>query len=163
MNCRKVLSHLSAFLDGEAPTTIMRQIEAHLRVCPSCREQVTQMRDVGDLLDRQPVPPLPGEFSQRVMAEARRRIPLVRARKRFSPGAWPLQWLLDLSIPMRAAACGVVLLASISGLLMSRELSLSENQRADVAETESLDGLEWFSPTPPASLGSAYVTLSVNR
>ncbi len=163
MHCKNVFSRLSAFLDGEASETILREVEAHLRTCPSCRVQVERMREVGELLDRQPIPPLAADFSLRVMAEARRRMPPVRDRKRFSPGAWPLQWLVDLSIPMRAVACGIVLLASISGMLMSMEVFLSQSQRPDTAEAESLDGLEWFSPTPPASLGSAYLTVSVGR
>lgn len=163
MHCKNVFSRLSAFLDGEASETILREVEAHLRTCPSCRVQVERMREVGELLNRQPIPPLAADFSLRVMAEARRRMPPVRDRKRFSPGAWPLQWLVDLSIPMRAVACGIVLLASISGMFMSMELARSESQRPDRAGTETFEGLEWFSPTPPASLGSAYLTVSVGR
>jgi len=161
MNCKKVLSRLQAYVDGEVPAALMREIEEHLDACPSCRSQVERIRAVGNILDSLSVPPLPEGFSARVMAEARRRAPVAEKRKSFFPLEWqPLRWLLDLSVPMRVAACTVVLMACLLGMFMSRELSLSGNQRTSVAETENLDGFEWFSPTPPASLGSAYLTLA---
>ncbi|HQN20286.1 MAG TPA: zf-HC2 domain-containing protein [Syntrophobacteraceae bacterium] len=161
MNCKEVLSRLQVYVDGEMPAGLMREMDKHLDVCPSCRGQVERIRAVGNILGSLSVPPLPEGFSARVMAEARRRAPVAEKRKSFFPMDWqPLRWLLDLSVPMRLAASTVVLLACLLGMFMSRELSLSGNQRTSVAETESLDGFEWFSPTPPTSLGSAYITLA---
>jgi len=37
---------------------------------------------------------------------------------------------------------------------------MSGSSRTTVAEAENLDGFEWFGPAPPASLGSAYLTLA---
>jgi anti-sigma factor RsiW len=162
MNCKKVLSRLHAYLDGEMPTKLMREMEEHLGACPSCRGWVERIHQVGDILDSLTVPPLPEEFAVRVMAEARRRAPLAKDEKSLFPiGCQPLRWLLDLSVPMRLAACAMVLLACLAGMLMSKELSLSGNRQTLVAEAENLDGFEWFSPTPPASLGSAYLTLAL--
>jgi hypothetical protein len=48
-------------------------------------------------------------------------------------------------------------------MFMSRDLCLSGSSRTNVAEVENLDGFEWFSPTPPASLGSAYLTLASTK
>jgi anti-sigma factor RsiW len=156
-----VLSRLQAYVDGEVPAGLMREMDEHLDACPSCRSQVERIREVGNILDSLSVPPLPEGFSARVMAEARRRAPVAEKRKSLFPLEWqPLRWLLELSVPMRIAACTVVLMACLLGMFMSRELSLSGNQRTSVAETENLDGFEWFSPTPPASLGSAYLTLA---
>ncbi len=161
MNCKMVLSRLQAYVDGEVPAGLMREMDEHLDACPSCRSQVERIREVGNILDSLSVPPLPEGFSARVMAEARRRAPVAEKRKSLFPLEWqPLRWLLELSVPMRIAACTVVLMACLLGMFMSRELSLSGNQRTSVAETENLDGFEWFSPTPPASLGSAYLTLA---
>lgn len=161
MHCKKVLSRLQAYVDGEVPAGLMREMDEHLDACASCSNQVERIRAVGNILDSLSVPPLPEGFSARVMAEARRRAPLAEKRKSFFPLEWqPLRWLLDLSVPMRIAACTVVLMACLLGMFMSREVSLSGNQRTSIAETENLDGFEWFSPTPPASLGSAYLTLA---
>jgi anti-sigma factor RsiW len=162
VNCKRVLSGLHAYLDGEVPPKLMRQMEEHLSTCPTCRGQVESIRRMDDLLDSLSVPPLPQEFATRVMAEARRRAPLAREKKSFFPQGWqPLRWLLDLSAPMRLAACAMVFLACLLGMFMSKELSLSGNRQTPVAEAWNLDGFEWFSPTPPASLGSAYLTLAL--
>jgi anti-sigma factor RsiW len=161
MNCNKVLSRLHAYLDEEMPVKLMREIEEHVSCCPSCSSQIERIRQVSDVLDSLTVPSLPQGFAARVMAEARRRAPLANDEKSLFPLGWqPLRWLLDLSIPMRLAACAMVLLGCLLGMLMSKELSLSGNRQPLVAEAENLDGFEWFSPTPPASLGSTYLTLA---
>jgi anti-sigma factor RsiW len=161
MNCKKVLSRLHAYLDEEVPAKLLREIEEHLGTCQSCRGQVERSRHVDEMLDSLTVPPLPQEFAARVMAEARRRAPLANDEKSLFPLGWqPLRWLPDLSVPMRLAACAMVLLACLLGMFMSKEVSLSGNRQTFVAEAENLDGFEWFSPTPPASLGSAYLTLA---
>jgi len=161
MNCKNVLSRLQAYVDGEMPAKLMCEIEEHLNSCSSCHSQVEHIRQVGELLDSLSVPTLPQGFSARVMAEARRRAPLAKEKKSFFPLEWqPLRWLLDLSVPMRLVTCAMVLMACLLGMFMSKELSLSGNHQASVAEAENLDGFEWFSPTPPASLGSAYLTLA---
>lgn len=161
MNCKKVLSCLQAYVDGEVPAGLMREMDEHLDACPSCRGRVERIRTVGSILDSLSVPPLPEGFSARVMAEARSRVSVAEKRKSFFPLEWrPLLWFRELSVPMRVAACTVVLMACLLGMFMSRELSLSGNQRTSVARTENLEGFEWFSPTPPASLGSAYLTLA---
>jgi anti-sigma factor RsiW len=162
MNCKKVLSRLHAYLDGELPATLMREMEAHLGSCPSCSNQAERIRQMDVVLDSFTVPPLPQGFSTRVMAEARRRAWSAPERRPFPGVGWlPLRWLADLTVPMRLAACAMVLIASLLGLFMSRDLSSSGSPQASVAAAEYLDGLEWFSPTPPSSLSSAYLTLAL--
>lgn len=162
MNCKKVLSRLHAYLDGEVPAGLMHEFEEHLGICPSCRDRVERIRRVGGMLDSLAVPPLPKEFAARVMAEARKSSPAFPAGKPLWGIDWlPLRWFADLSVPMRLAACAVVLLACLLGMFMSRDLSLSGIPRAGVADAGHLDGFEWFSPVPPASLGSAYLTLAL--
>jgi anti-sigma factor RsiW len=162
MNCRKVLSRLHAYVDRELPARLMCEIEEHLSVCPSCRSQVEGIRQVDDILDSLTVPPLPDEFAVRVMAEARRRaLPVPEKRSLLRVDWLPLRWFADLTVPMRLAACAMVLLACLLGMFMSRDLSLSGSPRIAIVDAENLDGFEWFSPTPPASLGSAYLTLAL--
>jgi len=161
MNCKEILSRLHAYVDGELPARLMCEIEEHLGVCPSCRSQVERVRQVDDMLDSMSVPPLPEGFSARVMAEARRRaLPAPGKRPLLGLDWMPLRWFADLTIPMRLTACAMVLLACVLGMSMSRDLSLSGSPRTAVVEAENLDGFEWFSPTPPTSLGSAYLTLA---
>jgi anti-sigma factor RsiW len=161
MNCKKVLPRLHAYVDGEMPPGFMREIEEHFKSCPSCRGQIEHIRQVGGMLDSLSVPPLPQEFAARVMAEARRMAPLAEKKKSIpTPGWQPVRWLLDLPFSMRLAACAMVFLACLLGMFMSKELSLPGNPQPIVANAENLEGFEWFSPTPPASLGSTYVTMA---
>ena len=162
MNCTKVLSRLHAYLDREVPAKLLRQIEEHLSTCPSCRSQVEHIRQVQDMVEGLSVPPLPQEFAARIMARAQREFPLVKEKKSLAFLDWqPFQWFLDLSAPMRLAAYAVVFLACLLGISMSKELSLSGYPQNLVAQTENIDGFEWFSATPPASLGSAYLALAL--
>jgi anti-sigma factor (TIGR02949 family) len=162
MDCRKVLSRLHAYLDGEVPAKLIREFEQHLSACPSCLSQVERIRQVHDMLEGLSVPPLPQEFASRIMTKAQREVPFAKEKKPLFPLDWqPLQWLLDLSVPMRLAAGAMVFLACLLGMSMSKELSLSGNPQNLVAQAENIDGFEWFSPTPPASLGSAYLTLAL--
>lgn len=163
MNCKKVFFRLHAYVDGEMPAELMREMDEHLGACPACRDQVERIRQARDILDSLSIPPVPQGFSDRVMAEAKRRAPDLKERKSLLPvQRQSFRWLFgDLSVPMRLAACGMVLLACLLGMFMSKELSISGNQAASVAEAENLDGFEWFSPTPPSSLGSAYLTLTL--
>jgi len=161
MNCKKVLSRLHAYLDGEVPAKLLLQIEEHLSSCPSCRSQFERIHQVQDMVEGLSVPTLPQEFAARVMLKAQREVPFAK-RKSLFPLDWqPFQWLLDLSAPMRLAACAVVFLACLLGISMSKELSLSGYPQNLVAQTENIDGFEWFSSTPPASLGSAYLALAL--
>jgi len=162
MNCQRVLSRLHAYVDGEVPAKLMREMEEHLGACPSCRSQAERIRQVDDMLDRMNVPPQPQEFAARVMAEAQRRtLPRPETRPLLGIDWMPFRWFAELTVPMRLAACAMVLLACLLGISMSRDLSLSGNPRTAFADVENLDGFEWFSPTPPTSLGSAYLTLAL--
>jgi anti-sigma factor RsiW len=162
MKCTKVLSRLHAYVDGEMPAKLMSDMEEHLGTCPLCRIQVERIRGIHKVLDSLTVPPLPGEFKARVMTEARRRALPAREKKfLFLPDRQPLQRLSDLSVSMYLAACAMVLLACLLGLFMGREVSQLEVPQAVAANTESLDGIEWFSPTPPTSLSSAYLTFAL--
>jgi hypothetical protein len=134
-------------------------VQAGIHATPGLLD--SRLRGDDDILDALTVPPLPGDFAVRVMAKARRRASPVASRKPLFLGWWRLQWGFDLSVPMRVAACGVVFLASLVGMLMSKEVSPSGNLRTTVPEAESLDGFEWFSLTPPESLGSAYLALAL--
>jgi len=163
MNCKEVLFHLDAYVDRELSEKLVRELEEHFDVCSSCRSQLERIHKVEDLLDVMRVPPMPSEFAARVMAEARRRVPPARKVKFVFPLEWQtLRWFIDQSVPMRVAACTALLVGCLIGMIMSKEVSLSESRQTDVAETQSLDGFEWFNPAPPESLGSAYLTLMTN-
>jgi len=46
--CRLYQKQLSAYLDGELPTTRAARLEAHLRVCTHCRGELDSMVGIAD-------------------------------------------------------------------------------------------------------------------
>ncbi|MCA1788002.1 MAG: hypothetical protein LC657_18670 [Desulfobacteraceae bacterium] len=94
------------------------------------------------------------------MAHARTKV----VRSHGEPVVWtPLAWWRTVSAPLRVAACATVLLAFFLGVGLGRGVFVSGNNQTIMAEAaESIDGFEWFSPTPPVSLGSTYLLLASN-
>lgn len=162
MSCKKILSQLDAYIDGELPRKRRREVEEHLARCQACRGQLDKLEQVGGILDFIDVPSLPEGFAARVMAEARTvKVLSVQEKRPFWPPDWsPFRWFVELSRPMRTAVCSAALLACLLGILLSEEFSLPDSRQKAVASAETLAGFEWFNPTPPASLGAAYLSLA---
>ena len=156
MNCRSVRKHLSAFADGELPGFRRRAVASHLEECPACRTSLSSLHDVDRILQEDAAPPVPEGFCIRVLARAAR-------TERAPQGSFG--WLLDpmidalgkMSIPMRLAACGTVLAASLVGVLMAERLLPTGRTHAIVVAAHQLDGLEWFGSAPPVSVAAAYL------
>jgi hypothetical protein len=62
INCEKVRSLLSAYLDRELDYHELRQVELHLMDCESCQEECRSLRATKDLLGMLDTPELPREF-----------------------------------------------------------------------------------------------------
>jgi hypothetical protein len=161
MRCKKVLSHLNAYADHELSSSLSREIDDHLRDCGTCQIQFERILQVGDSLDALGVLPVPDGFADRVMAEARNRVLFSAEKKSFFTLNWfSLQWLSELSVPVRLAACTTVFLAFFLGMTMSREISLSGSRQTAASREAGMEGFEWFSPTPPESLEHTYMILA---
>jgi anti-sigma factor RsiW len=59
MNCRRTQAHFSEYVDSRLPLGRQRAVERHLEHCPTCREQVEELRALKSLLAqaRRPVAP----------------------------------------------------------------------------------------------------------
>jgi len=156
MNCRSVQKHLSAFADGELPGFRRRAVASHLEDCPACRISLSSLHDVNRILQEDAAPPVPEGFCVRVLARAAR---TERAPERLF--GWLLGPMTDalgkMSVPMRLAACGTVLAASLVGVLMAERISPTGRTYAIVVAAQQLDGLEWFGSAPPVSVAAAYL------
>jgi hypothetical protein len=161
MRCKKVLSHLNAYADHELSSSLSRGIENHLHSCRMCQIEFDQIQHVEGFLNTLDVPPVPQEFAARIMIEARKRVLLGAEKKSFFAWDWfPLQWLMELSMPVCLTACAMVILAFFLGITMSREISLSENHQTTASREAGMEGFEWFSPAPPESLEHTYMILA---
>ncbi len=162
MRCRKIISYLNAYVDGELPERQRPIVEAHLAKCAVCLKRLEDIRSLeGSLNDTLHVPSVPDGFVTRVMREARRiERPEATMARPFPPMGWnPLRWITELSAPMRIAACVTMLLACIVGLTMDGGLILDKQGQVS-RSAKNLHGLEWFEPTPSGSIGSIYIAMA---
>ncbi|MGC8666855.1 MAG: anti-sigma factor family protein [Chthonomonadales bacterium] len=95
MNCRKVNSLLSAYIDGELPGVEHLQIRRHLDECPTCIEEYHTLlmtkRLIAGLRMQEPRPGFDQQILSRIAAEAH------KPASRFDLKGW---WLF-LSEPQR--------------------------------------------------------------
>jgi anti-sigma factor RsiW len=156
MNCREILSHLNAYLDNELSAGRRQETEEHLRACRACSAHLAGLRQAGQMLESLTVPPVPATLATRIMAGARQRAAMKnRAETHRGAARQPLQWLAALPIPLRLTAGAMIPLVFVLGLSMSREVYRAGSRQANTVG-DSLEGVEWFSPLPPDSLGDTY-------
>ena len=160
MHCKRIIALLSPYVDDALLGSRKHAVEHHLRACEACRTQLERIRQLGNLLDDLPVPPVPEGFAARIMAEAKTRLPETKPKRMLPPVIWdPLRWFAEFSAPMRLAACATVLLACVVGLTMDGGFLVDEQGQVK-GSIKNQYGLEWFDPTPPGSVGSVYLAMT---
>ena len=159
LSCLRYRNRLGAYLDGELSPRRSKTVSAHVARCKACRVALEELRRLVPVMHALEAPPVPAGLADHVMACARTRA----VRSHEGPVTWsPLEWWRMVSGPLRLAACVTVLLAFFFGLALGRGAFVSGNNQATVAGAASTEGFEWFSQTPPASLGSTYLMLASN-
>ena len=166
MRCRKVKRHLSALLDGLTPSDERAGMEAHLRGCPECQAALARLRRLSSLLESPPTPPVPGGFTERLMALAcQRRQHRRRGLRILSSG--PMVFWRGMPASRRVAAAATVVMGLAIGALMGRDASRSiadahlEPGRVGTADPAESYNLDYLSESPSGSLADAYLTLAM--
>lgn len=124
MNCKRVESQLSAFLDGELPGSEMLDIRRHLGRCSACAAEVESLRMLKSLLGGAPEPAPGSEFENRLVAH----VFTQRDGRRFSP---------RLAIPIAFVA--TALAAGAIAWVLQRPASDTDALTADAAAPYDLD------------------------
>ncbi len=160
MRCRKIISYLHAYADGELTEKRRLAVKVHLAACESCRGRLEEIRGIGVRLQGTlPVPPVPDGLAVQIMAEARKRQPTGTPERPLPLPAWnPLEWIAELSAPMRIAACVTFLLALVAGLSLDGRGVTGRD--VHIEPGRNLSGLEWFDSAPPGSIASIYVAMA---
>jgi anti-sigma factor RsiW len=159
LSCLRYRNRLGAYLDGELSPRLSKAVSAHVARCKACCVALEELRRLAPVIHTLDVPPVPAGLADKVMARARTRA--VRSHEGLV--AWsPLDWWRMVSAPLRLAACATVLLAFFLGVALGRGAFVSGDNQTTVAGAASMEGFEWFSQTPPASLGSTYLMLASN-
>ena len=142
MKCRKT-KLISACIDGELEGEEKTLFEAHLRGCLECSRRIEGIRATRTLFTNAERYKAPYGFSARVMAKVAE-----GETKRFS--LFPL-WtkFAEVVVVLVVITVGVI----SGGFLMN---SMMGQRTANIASSFSL---EIFEPTPPGSLGGAYLAL----
>lgn len=119
VNCARMQSLLSSFIDDELGTRDTEALLAHVRACPSCREQLDEMRTLQQLHKRalaHKTPPVCSlAFTKRVMAAVQRQdvkkpldvadgLPSWRRREIWDMFSWRRRWIVPAIAAVAVAA-----------------------------------------------------------
>jgi anti-sigma factor RsiW len=164
MRCREVQQELSAILDGLVPPDERVAIEAHLRRCTKCQAALTRLRRLSSLLASVPVPPVPGGFTERLMARAYQHQSQRHGSRILSLG--PMAFWHGMAASRRVAAAAMIVVGLAVGALMGRDMGRSvadahsEAGRVSMADPGDLYGLDYLSEAPRGSLAGVYIALA---
>lgn len=137
--CSKVQENLSAYLDDELPPEQREAIQAHLAVCPACRQELARLTRLWEALAALPSEPPPEGLVEQVLA---------RLAGRKAPRRRSL-----------ALAASVLLGVFLGGTM---GVNLYEALQPPAAETQVL-ALEDFKDFPPGSLGTFLATYRLDE
>ena len=117
-NCRRYAPLLTAYVEGGLDSRRQNQIASHLTNCPSCREQVQELTDLGNLLRAHPpaVPTLSPDLWSRIQAEITvdmpTPVPASREPVRARPGGF--HWA---NFGLSFAGAGTVMAVVVAGVV----------------------------------------------
>ena len=159
MNCKKVSRYFNRYLDGELSKKRESEVQTHIEGCENCRKELDSLLQAQEMLNFISIPSLPDNLASRIMVEARGRKSntMNQEREKISLFRLAWQWFVASSMPLRLATFTLIMLAFISGIWMSQQVFLSQGNSPGSVGEKNREGLEWFAPFPPGSIGSAYL------
>jgi hypothetical protein len=146
MKCKEFQRKVPEYLDSKLSDPEKDAFDSHLCACPQCAECLRETEDIKKILATAPKYPAPPYFASRVMARIEQ-----EPEKRF----W-FNFFIGEPAYLKFIEILVVILMVIIGLISGNMLISGKEagKPADIALSYSLDV---FEPTPPGSVGSAYL------
>lgn len=162
MQCRQVQTLIDRYVSEGLLPDERSLFESHLQSCPSCQEQLHELRVLLALLRSAPAPPpVPEGFADRLMAKARQQVRPVPAG--ISRPVWAVWWR-SVASPRFANAAGAVAAGLLLGIVMAQQTwRYSENAghyRPPQASPEVVYELDFLSGSPGGSFADAYLNLT---
>jgi anti-sigma factor RsiW len=74
LNCKAVITRISSYIDGELETTIVAEVELHLKECPDCATLVRQTKLIVHLYHDSDLADFPVDVRARLHDTLRRKI-----------------------------------------------------------------------------------------
>jgi len=121
-----VMDSLEEYLSGTLKPAAHRDIEAHLSICESCRQEVASMREISQLFGAL-VPDEAMEASPGFYARVSREV----GGRKVVP-AFASFFALDLAFGRRVVFASLLTLAALGGYLVSRESEYPSGSSPDL-------------------------------
>lgn len=131
-SCAKNRKHLNAYMDGELPDRVSREVEHHLAQCPDCLLECDGLRRLGPLLENDEVPPVPAGLSARILAEA-----VIRQKRKEGLQTSGWEWCEVLFQPWLIS--GATTAALIVGLALGALMGWTSYLRPDSAQRMTIN------------------------
>ncbi|MBW1917516.1 MAG: zf-HC2 domain-containing protein [Deltaproteobacteria bacterium] len=138
IDCQSIQELLSAYMDDELPLTQKEMIQAHLAICPACRQELARLEHLWQALANLPETAPPSDLVEGVLA---------RLPRQAAP------WWRSLAL-----AASLLVGIMLGGAL---GVNLHEVVRQPGSEPQIV-ALEVFEDFPPASLGTLVATYRLN-
>ncbi len=141
--CSIVKKHLPLFVDDELSTTDRKEVEAHVRMCSDCANELEDMQIMQQMFRYADKYRAPFGFTERVLAEA------VSQHKQKSVFIPCFAKVAEAFVLMIIIAVGI----ASGNFLMQGQPS----QKSDSLAT--IFSLDIFETAPPGSIGDAYLAV----
>lgn len=162
MRCNRAQSLMDRYAKEGLPRKEQEPFEAHLRVCPECRQQLANLHRLVERLRTVPSPPVPHEFVEEVMARARReregcRVDGLGVIRNGGRDGRMVRWAKAVA----ATAAGLLL-----GLVLGQQTwwqagsNGGTQQPGASVDTEAVYSLDYLSGTPRGSFTESYLSLT---
>jgi len=69
MNCKKIKKLLNPYIDKTLDADVSKQIEEHLKSCPSCNKEYQSLKEIITSLNSLSTQPAPADFAQSIMTK----------------------------------------------------------------------------------------------
>ena len=152
--CVPFRQKLSAFADGEVSADWREKIEAHLAICPDCRQALSELRSLWQALED----PISAQTRQGFTQDVVRKINGGTQSHRHD---WSHFW--GRMFPAPAGIALVAMLGLVLGGWLGHSLVALEGQPRGGTMSEqsmTLEALDAFSPMPKGSLAHGYLALA---
>jgi anti-sigma factor RsiW len=147
MKCSKAHKLISPYIDGELPQREMKTLDDHMRVCPKCRKEFQEGKELKKFLANADRSKAPYGFHARVMAN------ISSGKARGISGIPVLVWFAEAVLIVAIIATGV-----FSGSVLLK--GYMPDKAREVMASLSLDV---FDSAPPDSLGGVYLAMTEPR
>ncbi len=157
MNCQDIQNRFNSYVDGQLSGSERNQVEAHLKECRLCKAALAEIDSLAAVLLQADNPPAPSNLTDKIMAAAQDRF--VQEPSTF----WnPVAWLRLASVPMQAAAAGVLVVGLSLGFTLGKSIAESPEPQATAgsqADPLEIYQLNFFNDAPSGSLADSYLAL----